>query len=782
MSDTQPAAAPLNAPEQIDLSLGIEGMTCASCVNRVERFLRKTEGVSEAHVNLATERATVWFDPSVAGRAEVEAAIAASGYEVRAQAAADDSAGLAVDAGDPDAAIRAQEQRDLGIKALVSLLVAAGIMVVMLWPGGLGLPMTTVNWLLLVPATIIQFWAGGIFLRTAVRMARHRTVNMDTLVALGTMAAWGYSVVVTVWPALVVEAGIEPVTYFDSSAMIIGLILTGRWMEARAKSQASGAVAALVGLQARTARLISGDVEEDVPIDQIQPGDLLRVRPGEKVPVDGVVASGTSSVDESMLTGEPMPVVKAGGDQVIGATLNTTGSFVMRATHVGRDTVLGQIVKMVRDAQGSKAPIQRVADRVIEWFVPMVLVLATLTFVVWLALGPDPALTLALVSAISVLIIACPCAMGLATPTAVMVGTGRAAESGVLIRGGAALELAGRVDTVIFDKTGTLTIGRPAVSGVTAAAGHSEDDIVGLAAAAERGSEHPLAAAIIDEAERRGLTSVEATAFDSVTGMGITATIEEHQVLVGNRALMTRNDIDVSSLLELAHADAEGSRTTVFVAIDGAPAGAVDISDPIKAGAAAAVRDLNDQGIVVRLLSGDSTAAATAVARRVGIEHVTAEVLPADKAGHVKALQAEGLTVAMVGDGINDAPALAQADVGIAIGTGTDVAMEASDITLVGGDPQLVAAAISLSRQTMRIIRQNLVWAFGYNVILIPVAMGLLYPLFGIRLDPILAAGAMAFSSVSVVLNSLRLRRFDARPGTGSKGSEATTSTASAST
>jgi Cu+-exporting ATPase len=779
MSQTSAPAVP-SPPEQIDFSIGVEGMTCASCVNRVERFLRKTDGVSEAHVNLATERATVSLDPSVAGRAEIEAAIAASGYDVRPEAPTTESDGLALDAADPDAAIRAREQRELGIKALVSIVVAIGIMVVMLWPGGVALPMTTVNWILLVPATFIQFWAGGVFLRTAIRLARHRSVNMDTLVALGTTAAWGYSVVVTVWPSLVTSAGIDPVTYFDSSTMIIGLILAGRWMEARAKSQASGAVAALVGLQARTARLVRGDSEQDVPIQQVQPGDLLRVRPGEKVPVDGIVTSGTSSVDESMLTGEPMPVGKVAGDQVIGATLNTTGSFVLRATHVGRDSVLGQIVKMVNDAQGSKAPIQRIADRVIERFVPLVLVLAALTFVVWLAFGPEPALTFALVSAISVLIIACPCAMGLATPTAVMVGTGRAAESGVLIRGGAALELAGQVDTVIFDKTGTLTIGRPSVASVNAAAGYDPDLIVGLAAAAERGSEHPLASAIADEASRRDVAIAEASTFEAVTGMGIKASIEGSEVLVGNRALLAHAGVDATALLHLAPADAEESRTTVLVAIDGAPAGSIDITDPIKASAAAAVKDLQRQGIAVRLLSGDSESAATAVARRVGIEHVIAEVLPADKANHVRQLQDQGHTVAMVGDGINDAPALAQADVGIAIGTGTDVAMEASDVTLVGGDPRLVASAISLSRQTMRIIKQNLGWAFGYNVILIPVAMGVLYPFFGIRLDPVLAAAAMAFSSVSVVLNSLRLRRFDARPGSGAQGSKTATTQARA--
>ena len=747
----------MTAPEPIILSVGVEGMTCASCVNRIERFLRQTDGVAEASVNLATERATVRLDPSLAGRAEVEAAIAAAGYDVRAEPseAADT---LTLDAADPDAAARAREQRRLGQKAAVSVAVAVAIMAIMLWPGGLGIDMHTLNWLLLVPATFIQVWAGGVFVRNAWRQARHGTVSMDTLVAMGTLAAWGYSVVVTVAPELVMAAGIEPVTYFDSSAMIIGLILTGRWLEARARSQASGAVAALVGLQARTARLVRGDAETDVPVERIVVGDLLRVRPGEKVPVDGVITSGTSAIDESMLTGEPLPTARAVGDAVIGATINGSGSFLMRATHVGRDSVLGQIVRMVREAQGSKAPIQRIADRVTEWFVPLVIVLAAVTFLAWLLLGPEPALTLALISAISVLIIACPCAMGLATPTAVMVGTGTAAQSGVLIRGGAALEMAGRVDTVIFDKTGTLTAGRPAVIAVRPVGGADADQVLRLAAAVERGSEHPLAAAVLAEASRRGLPTDEAEGFEAIIGRGVRATVGGQVVLVGSGDFLVEGGVNAVSLPPLAAPGAAAARTTVFVAADTVALGAIDIDDPLKPGAADAVRALHEAGLVVHLLSGDTPAAAEAVAASVGIESVTAGVRPADKARHVKALQAAGHVVAMVGDGINDAPALAQADVGIAIGSGTDVAIEASDITLIGGDPRLVASAIALSRRTLRVIRENLAWAFGYNVVLIPVAMGLLYPFFGLRLDPMLAAAAMAFSSVSVVLNSLRLR------------------------
>ena len=752
----------MTAPEPIELSVGVEGMSCASCVNRIERYLRAADGISAASVNLATERATVQLDPTVAGRAEVEAAIEAAGYDVRPERASNAGA-LTLDDADPDADLRGREMRRLSIRAVVSIAVAIGIMALMLWPGGLGMSMAELNWLLLIPATFVQFWAGGIFLRSALRQARHRTVSMDTLVALGTMAAWGYSVVVTIAPSLVTAAGIEPVTYYDSSAMIIGLILTGRWMESRAKAQASGAVGALVGLGARTARRVDGDVETDVPIEAIRPGDLVRVRPGEKVPVDGIIVSGGSSIDESMLTGEPLPVLRTAGDQVIGATVNGSGTIVLRATHVGRDAVLGQIVRMVREAQGSKAPIQRVADRVTEWFVPLVIGLAVLTFVLWWLLGPEPALTFALVSSISVLIIACPCAMGLATPTAVMVGTGRAAEGGVLIRGGAALEAAGGIDTVVFDKTGTLTIGRPEVHAVRVAAGWEEATVVALAAAAERGSEHPLGAAILGEAERRGLTVEQATDFGAITGRGVRARVGDQVVLVGSPAFLAAEGLTDTSVEDLADTGV-APYTTVVVAAGGVAIGAIDIADPVKPTAAEAVRQLRESGIEVQLLSGDSMAAARALADEVGIELVTAGVLPRGKAEHIAALQQAGRHVAMVGDGINDAPALAGADVGIAIGTGTDVAMEASDITLVGGDPRLVVTAIAVSRGTLRVIRQNLGWAFGYNIVLIPVAMGLLYPLFGLRLDPILAAAAMAFSSVSVVLNSLRLRRLPLLP------------------
>ena len=622
------------------------------------------------------------------------------------------------------------------------------------------------NKLVLLPATFIQFWAGGRFYRAAWRAGRHGSMTMDTLVAVGTTAAWAYSVAVTLWPELVREAGIEPVSYFDSATIIIGLVLLGRWLEGRAKGQTTGAIRRLVALQATTARRIRDGDEEDVELAAVVPGDLLRVRPGEKVPVDGIVVEGTSAVDEAMLTGEPIPATKSAGDEVIGATVNTTGSFVMRVTRVGRDTALARIVELVERAQGSKAPIQRLADRVSEVFVPLVLVVASLTFVAWMLLGPEPRFTLALTAFIGVVIIACPCAMGLATPTAIMVGTGKGAEAGILVRGGEALEAAGRVDTVVLDKTGTLTLGHPAVAAVVAATGFTQDRLLDVAASLERGSEHPLGEAIVRRAREQELGFAAVEGFEALVGQGVTGTIDGARVAAGSRRLMAELGVDLAALLEPARLAAADGATVVFVAVDGSAAGLVAIADPVRPESAEAVRELRASGKDVWLLTGDAASTAAAVARAVGIppERVVAEVLPADKDATVARLQAEGRTVAMVGDGINDAPALARADLGVAIGTGADVAIEASDVTLVGGDPRLVASAIELSRATIRVVRQNLFWAFAYNVLLIPVAMGVLYPAFGITLNPAFAAGAMALSSVSVVTNSLRLRGVDVRP------------------
>ena len=745
-----------------EVQLPIEGMTCASCVNRIERFLKKTPGVEDAAVNLATEVATIRFLPDVAGTAELVGAIEAAGYDVRPESPTARAGTSLADAFDAEAAERARDARSTLRRAAVSIVVALGIMAAMFWPQT-SVPVETLNWLALVPATFIQAWAGGRFYRAAWRAARHGATNMDTLVAVGTTAAWGYSVVVTIAPWLARDAGLEPATYFDSAAIIVGLILLGRWLEARAKGRTTAAIRHLIGLQPATARLVRGDTELEVALDVVRPGELLRVRPGEKVPVDGRVVSGSSAIDESMLTGEAMPVVREPGDEVIGATLNTTGSFVMRATRVGRDTALATIIELVKRAQGSKAPIQRLADRVSEAFVPLVLVLAALTFVAWYAFGPEPRLTLGLTAFISVVIIACPCAMGLATPTAIMVGTGRGAEAGVLIRGGESLETAHKVTAVLFDKTGTLTAGRPSVGSIVAAPGFDEETLLELAAAVEAGSEHPLGGAIVARARDAGAPIREVTGFAAIGGHGVEGRVardaSEVAVLVGNRRLMDERGVDLSPLGDTAPAAGAGA-TLAYVAVDGRAAGLLTLTDPVKPAAADAVAELARAGIEAWLVTGDARSTALAVAASVGIpvERVRAEVLPADKAATVAEIQRSGRVVAMVGDGINDAPALAAADVGIAIGTGADVAIEAADITLVGGDPRGVAQAIELSRATMRAIRQNLAWAFGYNIVLIPVAMGVLYPVAGVLLNPALAAGAMAVSSVSVVLNSLRLR------------------------
>jgi Cu+-exporting ATPase len=753
------AEAPATSPDlSAEIQLPIEGMSCASCVNRIERFLRKIPGVAEASVNLATEVATVRYLPEIAGLDELARAIEAAGYEVRQlPKATDGTQASLVDEADAEAADRAREQRWLGLTAAVALVVAAATMGLMYAPN-VPLTMEQLAWVLIGPATFVQFWAGHRFYRAAWRSAIHFSTGMDTLVVVGTSAAWAYSVLVTFAPEIFRTAGIEPQTYFDSSTAIVGLVLMGRWLEARAKARTVGAIKELLGLQAQSARIVRGGREIDVPLEEVRVGDLVRVRPGERLPVDGRVVEGQSAVDESMLTGEPVPVEKGPGDQVIGATMNGHGTLLFRATRVGRDTALAHIVDLVRRAQGSKAPIQRLADRIGGIFVPVVLGVGALTFGLWFLLGPDPKLTHALVAFITVVVISCPCAMGLATPTAIMVGTGKGAEAGILIRGGEALELVAGIQAVVFDKTGTLTRGRPTLGEVVAAPGFTTDEVLDIAASVERGSEHPLAAAILAQADASGLGKRAVEGFEAVAGRGVRGRVEGRDAIVGTAAFLEAAGVDLSPLAGVA-----GSSSAVtYLALDGRAAGALPTVDVIKSESAGAVRDLQDAGIEVWLVTGDGARVAGSVAQAVGIpaDRVMAEVLPAGKADAIAAIQARGLRVAMVGDGINDAPALARADVGIAIGTGADVAMEASDVTLVGGDPRAVATAIRLSRQTRRVIRQNLVWAFGYNVVLIPVAMGALFPFFGITLNPALAAGAMAMSSVSVVSNSLRLRRF----------------------
>jgi Cu+-exporting ATPase len=754
-------------PEAAEAILPIEGMTCASCVRRVEKGLEKVPGVAAANVNLATERASVTYDPAVADLAALRTAVERAGYRVGEVPAAEAAPAVQQPASRPTAPATAIDPRererdreldDLKHKWVVSLVIGLVMMAEMYLP--LGWDITFVAPLLLIQATLVQFWAGGIFYKTAWAAARHGGTNMSTLVAVGTSAAYGYSAFVTLWPQLAARWGFPFHLYFEVAVIVIALILLGRWLEARAKKQTGAAIKALMGLQAKTARVIRNGIEQDIPVEQVVVGDLVRVRPGEKVPVDGVVSEGHSALDESMLTGESLPVEKAPGDTVIGATLNKTGSFVFRATKVGRDTTLAQIVRLVEAAQGSKAPMQRLADTISSYFVPVVLVLAALTFAAWFVFGPSP--VFALTATIAVLIIACPCALGLATPTAIMVGTGKAAEYGILVRGGEALEMTRRIDTIVLDKTGTLTRGKPAVTAVVPADGRTEHELLRLAAAAEVGSEHPLGEAIVLRARELGVDLPPAATFRSVTGKGIEAEIEGRAVAIGNRALMEQTGVDFDGLGSRVEEFAAGGATPIYVTVDDRPAGLIAVADTLKPESREAIEELSALGLEVWMLTGDNRATAEAIAREAGIapEHVLAEVLPEEKAATIAALQEQGKTVAMVGDGINDAPALAQANLGIAIGTGTDVAIAASDITLIGGDLRTIVTAIALSRKTVETIKQGLFWAFGYNVVLIPVAMGLLWPFFGILLNPVLAAAAMAMSSVSVVTNALRLRGF----------------------
>jgi Cu+-exporting ATPase len=755
------------------VSFPIEGMTCASCVNRITRFLSKVEGVEEANVNLASESATVRYDPAALTVADLVAAVDAAGYVARVEqaTAADHETDVAEAAEarserDEAAARHVRDlRRRLLLAALLTLPVLGGLARMTVAPS---LPAFLSNPLFqLALATPVQFWAGWPFYTGAFKALRHKATDMNTLIAVGTSAAYGYSVATILAPDFFRAAGLGmggsglPM-YFDTSAAIITLILMGRFLEARARSHTSDAIRRLINLAPRTARVIRDAVEIDVAVAEVRIGELVRVRPGETIAVDGVVTQGASGVDESMITGESLPVAKREDDLVVGGTLNTTGTLTFRATRIGADTVLARIIRLVSEAQGSRAPIQRLADVVTGYFVPAVLGLAALTFVIWFAVGPAPAFNLALLNTVAVLIIACPCALGLATPTSIMVGTGKGAEAGVLFRNAEALERLGSVKAVVLDKTGTLTEGKPRVTDVVLAAGApTEGDLLALVAAAERASEHPLADAIVRDAiENRRLVLPEATTFESVAGGGVAATVTGRRILVGRPGYLESHGVDVSTLIASADALAADGKTPVFAAIDGRAAAVIAIADTLKPGSAVAVAELHRLGIAVAMLTGDNRRTAEAIGRSVGIDRVVADVRPDGKSAAVRALQAEGAVVAMVGDGVNDAPALASADVGVAMGTGTDVAMESAGVTLMSGDLRGLVAAIALSRATMRNIRQNLFWAFAYNVILIPVAMGALYPITGTLLDPIFAAGAMALSSVTVVSNALRLRRF----------------------
>ncbi len=673
-----------------------------------------------------------------------------------------EAAGLDQPAEDQEMAERRAEIRDLTRRVAVGAVLTAPVLFAVMAGSFLTVGILANHWVELALITPVMFYSGWPIHRTGWLSLVHRQAEMNALITLGSSAAFGYSLIVTVAPGIL-PAGLRDV-YFEAVGVIITLILLGRLFEARAKAGTGEAIRKLIGLQARTARVVRNGVETDIPVEEVVAGDVVIVRPGEKIPVDGEVVDGQSSVDESMVTGEPIPVTKRSGDAVIGATINRTGSVRFRATRVGRDTMLAQIIKLVQQAQGSKAPIQRLADSVSGYFVPAVMGIAIWTFVAWFVLGPQPAFTSAMVSAVAVLIIACPCALGLATPLAVMVSTGKGAEQGILIRSAEALETAHKLDTIVLDKTGTITRGQPALTDVVVTSDIKEDDLLHIAASAERLSEHPLAAAVLAGATSREIVLSEPAGFDSVTGQGIRAAVDGRQVLIGNPALLRDAGVDATALEATADRLSADGKTPLLVAIDGKPAGVLAVADTLKEESVAAVASLRALGLQVVMITGDNRRTAAAIARQVGIGRVLAEVLPDRKAAEVKRLQSEGRRVAMVGDGINDAPALAQADIGLAIGTGTDVAIESSDITLISGSLRGVVTAIQLSRATMRNIRQNLVWAFGYNVIGIPIAAGALYPFLGLRLSPMIAAGAMALSSLSVVTNSNRLRSFKMKP------------------
>jgi Cu+-exporting ATPase len=739
--------------EQEKLTLPVKGMHCASCVSKVETALAGVPGVVQASVNLATEKATVALAPGRVTVADLRTAVRAAGYEIPEE--------ISVDAGTPDREreARDRENRLLRLKFLIGAALTLPVLLgsfPQLFPW---VPAAFQSaWVQLALTTPVQFWVGWQFHRGFWSDAIHRSASMNSLVSIGTNAAYFFSVAVTLWPHTFMRLG--AMTYYDTAGVLMTLIVLGRWLEARARGRTSEAIRRLMALAPGTARVIRGAEELDVPVADVVVGDLLRVRPGDRIPVDGEVVDGASSVDESMLTGESMPVEKREGSRVIGGSVNRTGSFTFRATRIGKDTVLAQIIRLVEEAQGSKAPIQRLADQVSAVFVPIVLVVAALTFGIWWLWGPQPAFLFALTNFVAVLVIACPCAMGLATPTAIMVGTGKGAEHGVLIKSAEALELLHKARTVVLDKTGTLTIGRPVVTDVVPAPGMGADDLLALTAAAEQGSEHPLGEAIVARAKERGLGLPPVSDFKAVPGHGIEARAAGQRLLLGNARLLLERGVRLGELEAAARRLTEEGKTAVYAALDGTVAGVIAVADVLKPEARETVSALHEMGIEVVMLTGDNRLTGEAIARQVGIDRVLAEVLPEDKAREIKRLQEEGRLVAMVGDGINDAPALAQADVGIAMGSGTDVAMEAADVTLMRGDLRGLVTAIQLSRKTIRVIRENLVWAFGYNVVLIPVAAGVLYPLWGILLSPILAGAAMAFSSVSVVMNSLRLKRF----------------------
>ena len=740
----------------------VTGMTCAACQSRVQRTLNRTPGVHDASVNLMMGSATVSYDPSVVKPDALVDTIRGTGYG--AELPFPDRTAFEEQAARDDA--QTAEFAELRQKAIVSGIAGGVAMLVSMVGMGSGVTVGR-DFALLLLTLGVMGWAGRHFYTRAWAAFRHHSADMNTLVAVGTGAAFIYSLVATVAPGFFTSRGLAPDVYYEAVIIIIALILTGNAFEARAKKETSSALRALANLQPKTARVVrssaDGDRESDVAIDDVRAGDVVIVRPGERLPVDGEVLSGDSAVDESMLTGESMPVEKHAGARVIGGTINRTGALRYRATTLGADSTLAQILRLMRDAQGSRAPIQGLADKVSGIFVPVVMSLAIATFVVWFVVGDlhgvaAPAVR-AFAAGVAVLIIACPCAMGLAVPTAVMVATGRGAVLGILIKGGAVLQELGTITTVALDKTGTVTEGRPTVTDLIMVSGSplKDDDMLALVASLETMSEHPLAEGIVRYARDRGTVLSSPDGFQSISGQGATARVGGHAVLVGNEAIMASHAIDVAALRDRAESLSANARTPMYVAIDGALAGLVAVSDPIKDTSREAIAKLHDMGLEVVMLTGDNERTAGAIARQAGIDRVVAGVLPAGKVAEIKRLQGEGKVVAMVGDGVNDAAAMAQG-IGIAMGTGTDIAIEAADVVLMRGDLRSVPQAILLSRRTMRTMKQNLFWAFIYNVIGIPVAAGVLFPAFGLLLSPILASAAMAFSSVSVVTNSLRLR------------------------
>ncbi|MBP0019721.1 MAG: copper-translocating P-type ATPase [Cyanobacteria bacterium SBLK] len=742
--------------------LQVQGMSCAGCASRIEKVIQRVSGVNECNVNFALSRATVTYNPHATTVDNIQQAVAKAGYQ----------ASLLVEenVGDTEQTVRTARQKELNQKVIVGA-IASSFLVFGSMPMMTGLhipfiPMWLHNpWLQLIISLPVMTWCGKDFFNGAWKSLKHRTADMNTLVALGTGSAYLYSLWVTFFVDFFRDRGLSSDVYYEAAVVIITLILFGRLLENRARGKTSEAIRKLIGLQAKTARVIRGDRELDLPIQDVTVGDIILVRPGEKIPVDGTIISGNSTVDEAAITGESMPVQKQVGDEAIGATINKMGSFKFKASRIGKDTVLAQIVKLVQDAQGSKAPIQKLADRVTAWFVPTVMTIALITFTIWFISTQN--ITFALVAMVSVLIIACPCALGLATPTSIMVGTGKGAENGILIKGAESLETAHKLQAIVLDKTGTITKGKPSVTDyitVNGIAEGNEIDLLSLAAAVEKSSEHPLGQAIAEYAREQGIKSFpEVTNFEAIAGMGVEGKVMEKWVRIGTKRWFQQLGIDTEIFSDRARKWESEAKTTAWIAVDGKVEGLLAIADALKPSSIEAIHTLRKMGLEVVMMTGDNLKTAEAIAKETGIRRIFAEVKPDQKAEKVRELQAEGKTVAMVGDGINDAPALARADVGIAIGTGTDVAISASDITLISGDLHGIVTAIQLSRATMKNIRQNLFFAYIYNVVLIPIAAGILYPVFGLLLNPAIAGAAMALSSVSVVTNALRLRNFSVK-------------------